>query len=108
MPVLSKPSSIQSFKKRMLEPPILLTRPDKKELQKGQYLSFKLYNDPANANSTTYELSVPYFETGTPEELIDFVIDTERVITGQNIIMGPGKYGLMHRLLKGDALVAFN
>ena len=69
----------------MLQPPIPLMRPEKKELQKGQYLTFKLRNDPANADSTTYDLSVCFFETGTPEELIDFVIDTELISTGQNI-----------------------
>jgi len=94
--------------RRILIAPIPLERPDKKPLRKDESLTFKLRNNPAEADSTTYEFTIRFFETGTPEECLDFVRDTKRVITGQNITTGPAKYALIRRLLKGDALAAFN
>lgn len=95
-------------KKRILIAPIPLERPEKKSLSKEQYLTFKLRSNPAEADSTTYELTVPFFKDGTPEEVLDFVRDVRRVIQGQNITTGPAKYAVMRRLLKADALAAFN
>jgi hypothetical protein len=34
-----------------MEPPIALERPVKKELEKGDYLTYKLRNDPTDAES---------------------------------------------------------
>ena len=94
-------------KKCILEAPIPLERPEKKKLNKDKYVSFKLWNNPADADSTTYEFTVKFFQ-GTPEEVLDFVQDVNRVQVGQNLTQGPAKYALMHHLLKGDALAAFN
>ena len=95
-------------KKRILIAPIPLERPEKKSLSKQDYLTFKLRSNPAEADSTTYELTVPFFKSGTPEEVLDFVRDVNRVIQGQNITTGPAKYAIMRRLLKADMLAAFD
>ena len=94
--------------KRLLVAPIPLERPKKKELRKDDYLTFKLRNNPTDANSTTYDATVPYFSSGKPEEVLDFVRDVNRVIVGQGITNAPGKYALMRRLLKAEALAAFD
>ena len=49
-------------------PPIGLDRPTETEVDKNEQLTFKLRSVPTQANSPTYELSIRYFRTGTPEE----------------------------------------
>ena len=59
---------ITTNQKSRFTPPIPLERPEKMELQKGEYLVLKLKSLPNNKDSQTYELSIPYFSTGTLEE----------------------------------------
>jgi hypothetical protein len=80
----------------------------KGELQKNEYQTFKLRQNPGDADSPTYELTVPLFQTGTPEEYLTFIRDVRHVIEKQNITTGPGRYSLIRTLLRGDALAAFN
>jgi hypothetical protein len=94
--------------KRVLQAPIPLKRSDVKELQKNEYQTFKLRQNPGDADSPTYELTVPLFQTGTPEEYLTFIRDVRHVIEKQNITTGPGRYSLIRTLLRGDALAAFN
>lgn len=63
---------------------------------------------PDEENSPIYELMVSYFSTGTPEEPLLWKRDVFQVIAGQNITNIPAKYALVHRLLQGDVLAAFN
>ncbi len=102
------PQTESSRPKRVYVAPIPLERPGKKEHAKEDILRFKLRSTPAEENSPTYEDSVAIFDNGTPEEVLDFVTDVNRVITGQNITTGPPKYATMRMLLRGDALAAFN
>ena len=101
------PKSTRSTTKRYIQPAIKLDRPVLKELNKNDYLTFKLRTNPTDSESTTYELSVAYFDHGTPEELLKFLESLEKVIKGQNITGGPNRYTLARRLFKGDALAAF-
>jgi len=109
MTVFSKPETkIGGSTKRKVIPPIPLERPTKKELHKGDYQTYKLRNVPADENSPVYELSVPYFRTGTCEEWLIFRKNLEKVILGQNVTNGPGRFIVARRLLEGDALTVFN
>eukprot|EP00957_Ditylum_brightwellii_P197863 15072986-Ditylum_brightwellii.AAC.1 len=45
-------------------------RADLKPLKRGQFHTYKLCTTPADATSLIYELSLPFFEEGTPEEWI--------------------------------------
>ena len=101
---LKKPTQ----QKRVYEAPVPLERPGKKEIAKEDLLRFKLRSVPADVDSPVYESSVPIFERGTPEEVLNFIKNVQAVITGQNLTVGPPKYTLMRRLLRGDALAAFN
>eukprot|EP00957_Ditylum_brightwellii_P198945 15164265-Ditylum_brightwellii.AAC.1 len=47
---------------------ILLKRADPKPLERGQFHTYKLCTTPADATSPIYELSLPFFESRTPEE----------------------------------------
>jgi hypothetical protein len=54
------------------EPPIPLDRPVKRELEKGDYLVYKLRNDPADPTSGGYNLTILYFRDGTREQFLRF------------------------------------
>jgi hypothetical protein len=77
-------------------------------LGKADYLTIKLRAVPTEADSQTYELNVPYFQTGTPEEWLLTKKAILKVIASQNITTGPGRFAMARRILDGDALAAFN
>ena len=93
---------------KRVAPPIPYERPEKKNYAKGTYITLKLRTVPNDDNSATHDLSVPYFNTGTPEEWLRWKRDLGRVLQGQNVTTGPGRYSMTRRLLEGDALAAFN
>jgi hypothetical protein len=107
MKVSFHPSTINDGK-RFVPPPIPLIRPEAGTIKKTECLTLKLRSDPAVADSQTYELTVKFFSTGTPEEWLIFRRDLARVLTGQNITSGPAKYAMARRLLLGDTLATFN
>eukprot|EP00957_Ditylum_brightwellii_P188315 14336786-Ditylum_brightwellii.AAC.1 len=47
-------------------------RLEPKNLEKGQYHTYKLRTTPADATLPVYKLFVPFFDEGTPEEWIKF------------------------------------
>ena len=107
-PTYSKPANGENpVRRRRLNAPIHLERPDKVELEKGQYVVLKLRTNPADEKSTTYDLPLPFYSTGTPEEWLRFKLNLSKVLIGQNITTGPPKYALARRVLEGDALAAF-
>ena len=65
-------------------PPIGLERPIDQGVDKNEQSTFKLRSVPTQANSPTYELSIRYFGTGTPEEWLRIRAKILEVITGQN------------------------
>ena len=79
----------------------------KEKLNKIQCLTFKLCSMPANENSSTYKLTVPFFHSGTLEELLLFIKSLKKVIVGQAITSGHNQYSLARHLLQGAALATF-
>lgn len=110
MATFSKPltNTASSPNKRKITPPIPLHRPEKKELHKGDYQTYKLRNVPTEEKSPTYELSIPYFSSGSCEEWLLFLKNVRKVLVGQNVTTGPASYAVGRRLLDGDALATFN
>lgn len=94
--------------KKYVPPVIPLERPVENKKNKDQFLTFKLRSVPTEEASTTYDLSIPFFGDGSPEELLNFLNMLTKVFVGQNVTTGPGKYAIIRRLLIGDALSAFN
>ena len=94
--------------KRFVAPPIPLARPVTPELKKNEYLVMKLRSDPTDPASQTYDLTIKYFSTGTPEEWLIFRRDVSRVLVGQNITTGPAQYAMIRWLIVGDTLAVFN
>lgn len=88
-------------------PAIALERPEKEKLLPGMYVKHKCYATPGNPDTPVYEIQLPYFGSGTPEDWLVFRDLLVKVLTGQNITDGPGRYQLTERSLIGDALAAF-
>eukprot|EP00957_Ditylum_brightwellii_P068765 5219975-Ditylum_brightwellii.AAC.1 len=82
-------------------------RPELRNLERGQFHTYKLRTTPADATLPVYELSVPSFNEGTPEEWIKFRCGLAAVLKGQNMTLGPASYAVAKMLLNGDALTVF-
>ena len=108
MRVSSKSSKKSKSKSLEVTPAIPLERPEPKEYSSQNFLSNKCYSTPGDANSNTYNVSVQYFEEGTPEEWLQLLAAHKRVCQGQNITNGPGMYNVLSRHLKGAILSKFN
>ncbi len=104
---IAQPST-STGRKPSVPPLIPLEQPTVKELKKQEYLTMKLRSDPTDANSQTYDLTIQFFRTGTPEEWLLFQRDLNRVLIGQNITTGPQKFAMIRRLITGDTLAVFN
>eukprot|EP00957_Ditylum_brightwellii_P039783 3011629-Ditylum_brightwellii.AAC.1 len=63
---------------------IAFTRPTPRNLECGQFHTYKLRTTPADTNSPTYELSIPFFDEGSPKEWIKFQRGLQAVLKGQN------------------------
>eukprot|EP00957_Ditylum_brightwellii_P072439 5505091-Ditylum_brightwellii.AAC.1 len=88
MVTFSKPiptNSPQGSGPRGLKPIILIEQAEDQELTKGEYHMYKLCTVPHNANSPTYNLAVPFYNTESVEEWLKFQQNFQAVITGQNV-----------------------
>ena len=74
---------------RYIVPIIGLERPEKPTLTKGEYVVLKCRTDPTDDSSSTYDLPIPYYSTGTPEEWLRFERNLEKAFNGQNLTSGP-------------------
>ena len=63
---------------------------------------------PNDNDSPTFDLPIPYFSTGSAEEFLSWKDNLKKAIKGQDVSDGPGKFAMARRLLRGDALTAFN
>eukprot|EP00957_Ditylum_brightwellii_P073259 5568424-Ditylum_brightwellii.AAC.1 len=86
---------------------ILFPRPAPRQLECGQFRAYKPRTTPADATSPIYELSIPFFDSGTPEEWIKFQHGLAAVLKGQNVTQCPASYVVAKTLLKGEALTVF-
>eukprot|EP00957_Ditylum_brightwellii_P084597 6432741-Ditylum_brightwellii.AAC.1 len=64
---------------------ILFPRLDPRQLERGQFHTYKLHTTPADATSPIYKLSVPFFDKGTPEEWSNFQRGLAVVLKGQQV-----------------------
>ena len=95
--------------KRKLKPVIPFARTEKKELGQGEYVVIKCRVDVKNHQSPQYELRVPYFRDGTPEEWLFFKKNLEKALKGQcEAPTAADRFGMARRLLDGEALCTFN
>eukprot|EP00957_Ditylum_brightwellii_P031215 2365885-Ditylum_brightwellii.AAC.1 len=101
------PTSKQQSNPNVKQAVIAFTNPSPRHLECGQFLTHKLRTSPADVTLPTYELSVPFFDKGTPEEWIKFRRGLQAVLKGQNITQGPPSYTVAKTLLKSNVLTVF-
>ena len=82
-------------------PLIPLIKEEEKAYAKGLY-TLKLRSNPI------YEIQVPYFNSGTCDQFLEFMDKVQAVIIGQNLTTGPQRVAFMRKVLKGDAYTYFN
>eukprot|EP00957_Ditylum_brightwellii_P013540 1020815-Ditylum_brightwellii.AAC.1 len=99
VPMANKRSNLDV--KQVITP---FSRLEPRNLERGQFHTYKLRTTPADATSPVYKLSVPFFDEGTPEEWIKFRHGLAAVLKGQNVTLRPASYAVAKTLLKGDAL----
>jgi hypothetical protein len=94
--------------KALVIPPIPLVRPAEEKLKLTETCKFKLWSNPADKDSLTYEVVVKQFKSGTPEEFIQTVVALDKIFKGQDITTGPEQYALCKKIFQNEALTAFN
>eukprot|EP00957_Ditylum_brightwellii_P131922 10059564-Ditylum_brightwellii.AAC.1 len=83
---------------------IAFQQPPPRQLGRRQYHMYKLCTTSADITLPIYELSVPFFDKGTPEEWIKFRYRLQAVLKGQNVMQGQPSYAVAKTLLKGNVL----
>ena len=91
-------SASHTSQTRCIIPIIGLNRPEKQTLNKGEYVVLKCRTDPTD-DTSSYNLPISYFSTGTPEEWLRFVRNVSKVYVGQNLTTGPQQFACIPRLL---------
>ena len=72
---------------------------DKRDLK---YIDHTCDNTPGDSNSGKYVIKVPVYDSGHPEEWINFIELINKCLVGQNITTGPAMYAVVQRVLEGD------
>ena len=88
--------------------PIPFKRFEYGDLDKSEYETYTLKNQPDDPNSSTFRVNVPYYRGGRGEECILFRRNLEKVFVGQNVVTDAVKFSITRRLLQGAALATFN
>lgn len=97
-----------SGNRQMVIPPIPLARSIEEKPKLTDTCRFKLWSNPRDKESLTYEVVVKFFKSGTPEEFIQTVIALERIFKGQDLTTGPDQYSMCRKVFLNEALTAFN
>ena len=75
-----------------MNPIIDLERPLEKILKKGAYIAIKCHKTHSDNDSGSYEIKVPYYGGGSPEEWLVWKDKLLKALDGQSISMGPFRY----------------
>ena len=65
-----------------------LERPLEKLLKKGKYIAIKCHNTPGDSDNRSYEINLPYYGGGSPEELFVGEDKLLKALNGQGISKG--------------------
>eukprot|EP00957_Ditylum_brightwellii_P193080 14701160-Ditylum_brightwellii.AAC.1 len=61
------PTTKQQSNPNVKQAVIPFTRPTLRNLEHGTFHTYKLHTTPADTNSPIYELSIPFFDKGSPK-----------------------------------------
>ena len=101
------PKKNKSKSLELVNPIILLERPEKEELEPSEYIDHTCHNTPGNSAAGKYVIKIPRFDSGTSEEWIIFVDLIQKALVGQNVTTGSPMYKCVERVLKDDAKAEF-
>jgi len=90
------------------EPPVPLILPKTDSPKKDEVLKMVLKSTPSDRDSSTYSVTIRYFEDGTPAEWIHFLKDFKKILNGQSITTPAHQYAMLRNLIRGDALRVFD
>ena len=79
-----------------------------KRCSKQKYIAIKCHNTPGDCDGRSYEINLPYFGGGSPEEWLVWKDKVLKTLDDQSISMAPQRYTFIERLLTGDAKATFN
>ena len=69
-----------------------------KVLKKGEYIAIKCHNTPGDNDSGCYDINLPYYGRGSPEEWLVLKDKLRKALDGQSISTGPLRYTITERL----------
>ena len=100
-------------KKTRMQTPLVnliinLERPLEMVLNQGEYIEIKCHNTSGDNDSGSYEINLPYYVGGSPEEWLVWKDKLLKAFNGQGISTGSLRYMFTECLLKGDAKATFN
>ena len=94
-------------KNQGVPPPIPFKKVDSKKPKKGMTHKLGLKVDPTDKDSNSYEIEVVVFDSGTPEEWLDFLDVWKKVEKGLRLTAAPTKAAVFKNLIRGEALQVF-
>jgi len=104
--MLVKPNN-NDDKNQGVSPPIPFEKADVKKPKKGMTHKLGLKVDPTERDLNSYELEVVVFDSGTPEEWLDFLYVWEKVEKGLLLTTAKAKAAVFKNLIRGEALRVF-
>ena len=87
--------------------PIPFKKADVRKPKKGMTHKLGLKVKPTERDSNSYELEVVVFDSGTPEEWLDFLYVWEKVEKGLLLTTAKAKAAVLKNLICGEALRVF-
>eukprot|EP00957_Ditylum_brightwellii_P182372 13892924-Ditylum_brightwellii.AAC.1 len=92
----------------MKEPPITFEVDAGIDQKMGESRTYKFCMYPEEDSLPVYSLTIEVFNFGSPKEWLIFKHQVKQVLKSQNIGDMDTAYTLVHNLLRGSALMAFN
>ena len=105
--------AVSKLSAQRMDVPILPLVPERFKVTKENSVSFKLRSDPTQANSTTYNVTMPVLRGGEPVRVaLEWYTTLNRVFVGMNTAQVPNqeanrKDQLTQRVLREQALTAY-
>ena len=86
-------------------PPISLIRSTTEKVEECNIIKINMRRDPAPATFDTYELKVPTFENGKPEESLQMIKDFKTATDGTETTSTTRKIQFLRTMLCREALI---
>jgi hypothetical protein len=91
-------------RKSWSSPPIPSEKVERPAPTKAERTEFKLFTNPNEPKSQTYNIKIRHFKTGPPEHWLETMDDLERVIQGSRVTTAEATFALARTILEGEAL----